>query len=459
MRIHVRGRGLRVAAALTVAAISGVGLTACSGGSGGGSAGSATSGDVTWWGWTPQPNNATAYIKTFNEKYPKIHVIYKQVTIDGWNAALRPALASSSGPDVYDIAPGAGMAEFAGSALDLTPAVKKALGADWKSKVAPIGVKGLTTSAGKLAAMSVGSTYAGTLWTNQDLFKKYNVQPPTTLAEWEQACSTFKAHGITCFVQGAGQVAFNQDTLQAIADSVQPGYWTKASTGAAKWTDPVMVKTLEIWKQLFTGGIMQSGALGTQQYPDASNQFLAQKAAMVMMGTWYMQYGTTAGLIPAVSAAGVGTPVPFPILPIAFPNVAGAGHQGGAMFGDSDYGLAVNAKSKHTAAATTFVTWLTTTTAGQQAIANALNDIPALNGVTPEWSAIKMPDSATQQPAIQALIKTAGTVTEPRLSTISANLQTAIGVASTTVAAGKATPEQAVQTLQQSAIAAGEKFN
>ena len=43
---------------------------------------------------------------------------------------------------------------------------------------------------------------------------------------------------------------------------------------------------------MFTDGIMEPGALGVQQYPDANNDFMAGKDAMVMMGTWYMQYAT-----------------------------------------------------------------------------------------------------------------------------------------------------------------------
>lgn len=449
---------LRSLAAIAITGLAAVSLAACSTSSNT-STGSATSGNVTWWGWTPQPNNASAYIKAFNTVYPKIHVTYKQVTIDGWNAALRPALASNDGPDVYDIAPGAGLAEFGGSAVDLTPAIKAALGSNWKSKVAPIGIKGLTTSSGKLAALSVGSTFAGPLWINESLFKKYNLTPPKTLSEWAKDCAVFQSHSVGCFVQGAGQVAFNQDTLQAISDSIKPGVWTEASEGKTKWTNPTIVKALGIWKQLFTDKIMEEGAIGVQQYPDADNDFLSQKFAMVMMGTWYMQYATTAGMVPAISAAGVGTPTPFSIVPIPFPDVDGSGHTGGALFGDSDYGLGVNSKSKVKAAATTFVTWLTTSVKGQQAIANALNDIPALNGVKPQWADIQMPSKGTQQAPIQKLIEQAGSVSEPRLSLISANLQTAIGVASTTVAAGQATPAQAAATLQASAVASGEKFN
>jgi hypothetical protein len=65
---------------------------------------------------------------------------------------------------------------------------------------------------------------------------------------------------------------------------------------------------------------------------------------MVMMGTWYMQYSTPAGLTGAISAAGVGKPKNFTMVPISFPDVAGTGHTG-ALYGDSDYGLAVNGKS------------------------------------------------------------------------------------------------------------------
>ncbi len=112
----------------------------------------------------------------------------------------------------------------------------------------------------------------------------------------------------------AGQFdeGFVQDTLQSIANSVQPGLWTSVSKGKAKWSDPGIVKTLSIWKSLFTDGIMQSGALGYAQYPDANNAFLTGKFAMVQMGTWYMENVTQAGMKSAISAAGVANPKPFP---------------------------------------------------------------------------------------------------------------------------------------------------
>ena len=445
-------RRRRVIPAISIASFLAFVLAACGGGSTSGSAGSATSANITWWGWTPTTQVAEQYIKAFNVKYPNIHVTYKMLTIAGYNAALRPALASTVGPDVFDVAPGGanGSVEtYSPDAVNLAPAVEKTLGSDWQSKLSPIGVSSLMIGQ-KLAAVSVGAVYSGTVWINENLFSQYDLSPPTTLAQWTSDCATFKAHGIGCFVQGVGQTAFNEDTLQAISDNIQPGVWAKAIQGQVRWTSPVIVKALTIWKEMFSDGIMEKGALGVQQYPDANNDFMSGKYAMVMMGTWYMQYDTQAGMSAAISAAGVASPKNFTALPIAFPDVAGTGHTG-ALYGDSDYGLAVNAKSSNQAAATTFAVWLGTSTAGQEQVANALDDIAALKGIEPNWSNISLVNSSTQQAALSKLITNAVSSSEPRLGTVTPNLQLAIGVASTTVASGSATPAQAAATLQAAA--------
>ena len=427
-------------------------LAACAGGSAKGSAGSATSANITWWGWSPSTQVAQQYIKAFNQTYPNIHVTYKMLTIAGYNAALRPALASTVGPDVFDVAPGAanGSVEtYSPDALNLEAAVAKALGSNWQAKLSPIGVSSMMTG-GKLVGVSVGAVYSGTVWINQNLFSQYHLTAPTTLAQWTSDCAVFKAHGVGCFVQGVGQTAFNEDTLQAISDNISPGVWAKAIQGQVPWTSPVIVKALTIWKQLFGDGIMEKGALGVQQYPDANNDFMSGKYAMVMMGTWYMQYDTQAGMSAAISAAGVSSPKNFTALPIAFPDVAGTGHTG-ALYGDSDYGIAVNVKSSHEAAATTFAIWLGTSTAGQEQVANALDDIAALKGIQPKWSNIALVSPSAQQAALSKLITHAVASSEPRLATVSTNLQLAIGVASTTVASGSATPAKAAATLQAAA--------
>jgi raffinose/stachyose/melibiose transport system substrate-binding protein len=461
MKLISRPRAaLRSIAVVALAGITALSLAACGGGTNGqqgsdADKGSATAGTVNWWGWTPT-DLATAknYIAAFNQEYPDIKVNYKLVSIPDWQAALTPALRSDSGPDVFDMQPGSYVSKYKSFAEDLTPVMTKALGEDWKSKVAPAGVTGLSSD-DKLVALSVGAVYSGTLWVNQGLFDKYGLKPPTTLDEWDKVCQEFKSHQQGCFVQGAAGAGFDQDTLQAIANSVEPGLWTRASKGEAKWSDPGMVKTLDIWQQLFKRGIMQEGAVGYQQYPDANNDFLTGKYAMVMMGTWYTQYATDKAMTAALAAAGVKGAKPFPILPVQFPDVAQAGNTG-EMFGDADYGLAVSTKAKDKAAAETFATWLATSKAGQQAVADQLNDVPALTGVEPDFEKITFVDSAKQAGPVKELLAKVGTVTQPRFALLSQDVQDAIFQAATSTATGKSTPQEAADALQKAAEAAAQ---
>jgi ABC-type glycerol-3-phosphate transport system substrate-binding protein len=71
-------------------------LTACGTSNSSAGAGSATSGSITWWGWTPTNEGAETYIKAFNKAYPHIQVTFKALTIAGYDAAMRPALASTT---------------------------------------------------------------------------------------------------------------------------------------------------------------------------------------------------------------------------------------------------------------------------------------------------------------------------------------------------------------------------
>lgn len=450
-------RAHRGIAAVTAAGIFAATLAGCApAGGSGGDGGSETEGTVNWWGWTPEQAVAEEYIAAFNEEYPDITVNYRQLTIDGYEAAIRPALASDTGPDLFDIAPGAQFEQFGTYGTDLTDLVVDSLGDDWEDKLAPIGVAGLTDKDGALRGMPTGSTFAGPVWINQEIFDAQGLEAPTTVDEWVSVCEQLEAAGVGCFVQGASQVAFDQDTIQAIADTINPGLFTKATRGEAKWTDPDLVEAFATWQRLFDEGIMQEGALGLQQYPDANNAFMSQDYAMVMMGTWYMQFTRPNNQSLAIEAAGVADATPFVMTPIAFPAASNSGEPG-AMFGDANYGLVVNSKSKARNAAATFAVWLGTSTEGQQIVANALNDIPSLTSVEPEWDSIELVDADVQRPKLQELYERAATVTDNRLLP-NGDLADAIGVAATTLAAGDVTPEEAVKTLQSDAEAAGVSY-
>ncbi|OPJ64246.1 ABC transporter substrate-binding protein [Clostridium chromiireducens] len=424
-------------------------LAGCSGNKKAEDTSSETSGEVVWWGWTPGSPTNEKYIAEFNKEYPNIKVTWKQTSIDDYDAAIRPALANGGGVDAFEVSAGSGnggVKVFGGQAIDLTDAVKKALGDNYEDKLNKASITTMTVN-GQLKALGVGTVYSGNIWINQDLFDKYNVKVPTNLDEWKEACKVFEENGIEGFVQGAGQGAFNIDTFHAIADNVSPGTFTKATRGEVKWTDDSIVKSLELWKGLFDDGIMQKGALGLQQYPDANNLFMSQKAAMVMMGSWYTS-NTLPDTMKAAIESASSTEKPFTMIPIDFPDIAGTGKTG-SMFGDLDYSTAVSATSKNIKAATTFAVWLGTSQSGQQMIADSLNVVPSLKSATPDWNKVKLVNPDKQNEAIKKYIeKSMKSDDNPRFAGINADMNQKIMDVLAGVAGGSITPKDGAAQLE-----------
>ena len=165
-------------------------------------------GDLTWWGWTPTADLANTMIAGFNKVYPNVKVTFVSQPIDSYDSVLGPALTSSKGPDVFNVAPGSlngGVSQFAPGAIDMTPAITAALGPDWKSKVAPAGVDPMTVD-GKLVGLQTGAVYSGWLWINQDIFDQYSLTAPTTLEEWKSVCATLEAERRGLLRPGRGPV-------------------------------------------------------------------------------------------------------------------------------------------------------------------------------------------------------------------------------------------------------------
>jgi raffinose/stachyose/melibiose transport system substrate-binding protein len=440
-----KARLLAVAAIASTAAIA---LSGCS--STAEQAGSATEGSVTWWGWTPDTSVGDAYIAAFNEEYPDIEVTYRNFENGDYKAALRAGLQSNSGPDVFDIALGGDVADFAtfgDFGLDLRPALEEQLGDDWEDQFT-FSNDGLTREDGSVAGVSMGGVAAGMVWVNQTMFDEYGVTVPTTYDEWVAACDKFAAAGKECLAMGAvGGSGFTTETWRSIVNSIEPGLWYSALEGDASWDDPAFEEGLEILARMQDDGIIRDDVTGLAQYPDANNAFLSEQAAMVQMGTWYAQYSREESAIASMEAAGVSNPTPFVQLAVPFPAVGGSTPE---LFGELDYGLAVNARSSNVAPATTFALWLTATEQGSQVVANAIDLIPGLKGVEPEWDQLALVDPDVQIPSIQNLYAEAAEITETRNALTTPALTQALETAVVSVLEGGTTPADAIATLASS---------
>ena len=406
--------------------------------------------ELIWYGWTPGSPVNESFIEAFNQTYPDIHVTWKQISIDDYDATIKPALANQGGVDLFQCSAGSangGIEIFASQAIDLTPALIEALGEDFADKISETSLSTMTVN-GELKALGVGTVYAGNLWINKDLFDKYNVEIPTDMESWKAAVKTFEDNGIIGFVQGAGQGAFNMDTFHAICDNVNPGQFTKACRGEVEWTDETFVTGLNLWKSLFDEGIMQPGALGIQQYPEANNMFLSQQAAMVMMGSWYTM-NTLPDTMRANMEAASSTDDPFTMIPINFPDLAGTGNVG-YMFSDIDYATAVAASGPNIEAATKFAVWLGATEEGQQLIADSLNVVPVLKSATPNWDAVQLVNPEAQNEAVKDYLANAmSNADNPRFGEISADLNQAMMDVLAGVASGMMSAEEGCEYLAE----------
>ena len=446
-------RRSRIAQGIALAVTTVVALAGCGGGGGSsstGDGGSPTAGEIQWWSWTPDNDVAERDIAAFNQQYPDIKVTYKKVPNADYTAVLRPALASDAGPDVFTLAAAGTTGPFDvfnPYAADLTPKVAELLGPDWQSKVYATGVRAFSKD-DKLKAMPFAKVAAGNMWINRGLFDKYDVKVPTNLAEWQQACQTFRSNGLGCFKEGIGASGFDVDTIHSIVNSIEPGLYQQAATDKIKWTDPRLVQAWQIFSDLQKDKILDAGGVGVQQYPDVNNAFLSGKVPMVQMGSWYAQYSTVNSLTAALQGAGApaGTPK-VAIEPIAFPDVAGKGNPG-SLFTDPDAAQAVNAKSKSLNAATTFALWLGGTKEGQSNVANNVDSLPTLAGVQPAWDDIKLVDQKVQEPLLKDLYAQAAAAEEPRSQNLPAARFQAIVDANQAVLGGSKSPSEAAADVQ-----------
>jgi ABC-type glycerol-3-phosphate transport system substrate-binding protein len=366
---------------------------------------SSVTGEVAWWGWTPDKDVGDNYITEFNKVYPNIKVTFKNFENTQYKPSLRAALAAGEGPDVWNVAPGGdtgGVVLYADYVEDLTQLATNWLGADFATKWTP-GFSSNLTLDGKLTGAPLGGVAAGFLWINQTLFDQYGLSAPTTLDEWVDVCKTFADNGIICYGLGSGGgQTFASELLRVVLNSIDPDFFLQACQGKREWNEPIMVQAIEIMRQMQADGIIEQDTVGKIHYPDSNNDFMSQRAAMNSMGTWYAQYSRKSSAIASMEAAGVSNPEPFVMVPIMFPNLAGNDWTP-QLFAEVDYGLAVNKDSKNKEAAEIFVAWLTMTEEGSRTVMNALDLTPSLVGVEADWDKVDLVDNAVQKPAIQEL--------------------------------------------------------
>jgi multiple sugar transport system substrate-binding protein/raffinose/stachyose/melibiose transport system substrate-binding protein len=130
------------------------------------------------------------------------------------------------------------------------------------------------------------------MWYNPTLFADNGVEIPTTWDDLKAACGTFSEAGVLPISMGS----VNQWPAQfwfdyLILRTAGAEYRAQLMAGEASYTDPEVVRAMELWAELFDAGCFADGAtVNSIDWTDAADQLANGEAAMNLMGTWIMGY-------------------------------------------------------------------------------------------------------------------------------------------------------------------------
>ena len=168
--------------------------------------------------------------------------------------------------------------------------------AEWTpEELAAAGVPGNKEGAidGKVYALSKDLQPTPLVYYNKTMFKEAGIDgAPKTYAEFLAASEKLKAAGFNALEIGGG----GEDTwvvtfpLNAVVSSDilvdTPDWFTKRETGEVKFSDPDFVAAAKKVVDLKTKGYFDPDGM-TRSYADVEQAFLAGKAAMYPMGSWF----------------------------------------------------------------------------------------------------------------------------------------------------------------------------
>lgn len=218
--------------------------------------------------------------------------------------------------------------------------------------VNPSVAAGATMYNGERYLVPFGYHYAGMFYNPAVLAQAGITEFPSTWDEFLAMCETLKAAGIDPIALGSmnrwpAQFWFDYMLLRTAG----PEYRAALMAGEASYTDPEVMRAMELWKELVDAGYFVADA-NAYDWTDAADQVANGEAAMTLMGTWITGYWNGNGLVP-------GEDYDFFEFPMIDEGVAQA------VVGPVD-GFLISANAPHARAAARLITYLITDTEVQR---------------------------------------------------------------------------------------------
>ncbi len=283
--------------ALSVASVMTVSLAACggSGDDGGGDGGSgSTSGgekEITYWNIgveSPDKDVITKAVEKFNSETESGYTVTSVPTQnDTYKEKLVVAMSSGECPDMYSCWSGGPMYEYIDSGFG-QPIDDLFNASDIKDKLMESAV-GQASYNDHIYAVPYQNVSMSGIFYNKEMFEKFKLKEPETLADLEAICDTLKKNDITPFAlanssKWTGSMYYMN--LAARYGGLEP--FQKAVAGEGKFTDECFIKAGEKIQEWVEAGYFPDGVNSLSEDDGQAKQLMYQETAgMLLCGSWY----------------------------------------------------------------------------------------------------------------------------------------------------------------------------
>ena len=291
--------------ALSMTALMAASLTACGGDSKNASS-SETSGDdksakkesgdgeskeIVYWNiGTESPDKdviAKAVDKFNSETESGYTVTVVPTQNDTYKEKLVVAMSSGECPDMYSNWSGGPMYEYIDSGFG-QPIDDLFNASEIKDKLMDAAVAQATYNDHVYAVPYQNVSLAGIFY-NKEMFEKYGLSEPKTLADLENICKTLKDNGITPFALANGSKWTGSMYFMSLAaryGGLDP--FQKAVEGEGKFTDDCFIKAGEKIQEWVNAGYFPEGVNSLSEDDGQAKQLMYQESAgMLLCGSWY----------------------------------------------------------------------------------------------------------------------------------------------------------------------------